>query len=84
MHIFLLRGACVYVCISAGYINVHIYVYPQYIPCSFLSFEALRTLGHGKRGTEGMKEGERLFFSSLCLMLLGAIMAVMKAHLSPS
>lgn len=31
-----------------------------------------------------MKGGERLFLSSLALVLLGAIMAVMKAHLSPS
>lgn len=31
-----------------------------------------------------MKGGERLFLSSLSLVLLGAIMVVMKAHLSPS
>lgn len=31
-----------------------------------------------------MKGGEHLFHTSLSLVLLGAIMAVMKAHLSPS
>lgn len=31
-----------------------------------------------------MEGGERLFLSTLSLVLLGAIMVVMKAHLSPS
>lgn len=31
-----------------------------------------------------MKGGKRLFLSSMSLVLLGAIMVVMKAHLSPS
>lgn len=84
MHIFLLHGAGVYICISADYINAHIYCISTMCTLSFCVLYAFRTLGHSKWGMEGMKGGERLFLSSLSLVLLGAIMAVMKAHLSPS
>lgn len=64
---------------------MHIFIiHPQYIPYPFGVLYALRTLGHGKWWTKGMNGRERLFLSFLSLVLLGAIMAVMKAHLSPS
>lgn len=57
---------------------------PTVCTVSFCALYALRVLGQGKWGTEGRKGGGPLFLSSLSLALLGAIIAVMKAHLSPS
>lgn len=79
---FHFHSANVYV--SASSINAHVYCISAVCTLSFSVLYALRTLGHGKWWTKRMKGGERLFLSSLSLVLLGAIMVVMKAHLSPS
>lgn len=47
MHIFPLRGAYMHVCISAGYMNAHIYCIATVYTLSFCVLYALRTLGHG-------------------------------------
>lgn len=48
MHIFLLRAACVHVCISTGYINAHIYCISAAYTSSFCVLYALKTPRHGK------------------------------------
>lgn len=79
---FHFHSANVYV--SASFINAHVYCISGVCTLSFSVLYALRTLGQGKWWTKRIKGGERLFLSSLSLVLLGAIMVVMKAHLSPS
>lgn len=74
MHIFLLCGACVCVCISVSYINAHIYCISRVYTLSFYVLYVLKTLGQRRVSLP----------HSLSQVLLGAIMAVMKPHLSPS
>lgn len=78
MHIFLLCDACVYVCISAGYINAHIYYISGVYSLSFY------VLCFNDPWMEGIKGGEHLFLIFPLWCCLVSIMAIMKPHLSPS
>lgn len=64
---------------------MHIFiVQPQCVPCPLVSSVRWEPSDVVNDGRGRIKEGERPFLSSLYLVLLGAIMVVMKAHLSPS